>query len=120
MSCQAFEGINRPVKEQLEDHSNGHYGQGLEDNMVSGALNALYLKKIVDRDINLQQDNHEEQCSACKSCNAGTGDIPGEGGRCLRFPDCKDCTWMVEHTRRSCIGCPHNMRYQVRYTSGSD
>ena len=117
-SCQPFEGINRSVKEYFNNHSNNHVGQGLEDNCAALGLQGMCAYRYVLASLPRRAASQE----TCPMCNPATGclgtksfgETPGQNGRCMRYPLCRDCKegTVEHHVRRTSIACPHHARYK--------
>ena len=139
-SCQPFEGINRyllrtiviklssqnlcrcaalrNVKGYFNNHSNNHVGQGLEDNCAALGLQGMCAYKYVMASLPRRAASQE----TCPMCNPATGclgtessgETPGQNGRCMRYPLCRDCNpdTVEHHVRRTAIACPHHARYK--------
>ena len=108
----------RNVKGYFNNHSNNHVGQGLEDNCAALGLQGMCAYKYVMASLPRRAASQE----TCPMCNPATGclgtesfgETPGQNGRCMRYPLCRDCNpdTVEHHVRRTAIACPHHARYK--------
>lgn len=105
----------------LEEHSNHHLGQGLDDNSLALTLQGLYLyRKLSVEVLDDEPASSAVTCSACDPITGclgtnSSGDSPGENGRCGRYPDCKEVAVITPHLRSTNLRCPHHPRHNISF-----
>jgi hypothetical protein len=119
---QPFEAINKDVKYGIAYHTNSHVNRGLDDNSLALCLQGMYMQKHIRSIVIGEKKASIETCRMCCptfGClgSNSSGETPGEGGRCLRYPKCKEIApeGVAPHKRQTALCCPHNTNYLVRF-----